>query len=94
MNALSRPTFIGLGAIAIWATLALFTAMTGTMPPFLTTAICFALGGLVIVSPAVFRRDWAKLKPTLPAFLLGLYGPFGDTVIYFAALKLAPPASV
>lgn len=92
MHSLSRPTIIGIGAIAIWATLALFTAMTGKMPPFLTTAICFALGGLVIVSPAVWRRDWLKLKPTLPAFLLGLYGPFGDTVIYFAALKLAPPA--
>ncbi len=92
MHALSRPTLIGIGAILIWATLALFTAMTGKMPPFLTTSICFALGGLVIISPAVWRRDWGKLKPTLPAFLLGLYGPFGDTVIYFAALKLAPPA--
>lgn len=92
MHSLSRPTLIGLGAIAIWGTLALFTAMTGAMPPFLTTAICFALGGLVIVSPAVIRGDWQKLRPTLPAFLLGLYGPFGDTVIYFAALKLAPPA--
>jgi drug/metabolite transporter (DMT)-like permease len=92
MFALSRPTLIGLGAVAIWATLALFTAMTGTMPPFLTTALCFALGGIVIVTPAVIRRDWAKLRPTLPAFLLGLYGPFGDTVIYFSALKLAPPA--
>lgn len=92
MHSLSRPTIIGLGAIGIWSTLALFTAMTGAMPPFLTTAICFALGGLVIVSPAIWRREWVKLVPTLPAFLLGLYGPFGDTVIYFAALKLAPPA--
>lgn len=92
MHTLSRPTIIGLGAIAIWSTLALFTAMTGTMPPLLTTAICFAFGGLVIISPAVWRRDWLRLKPTLPAFLLGLYGPFGDTVIYFAALKLSPPA--
>lgn len=92
MHALSRPTIIGLAAIAIWSTLALFTAMTGAIPPFLTTAICFALGGLVIISPAVWRREWVKLVPTLPAFLLGLYGPFGDTVIYFAALKLSPPA--
>jgi drug/metabolite transporter (DMT)-like permease len=92
MLTLSRPTLIGLGAVAIWSTLALFTAMTGSMPPFLTTAICFLLGGLVIITPAVWRREWVKLRPTMPAFLLGLYGPFGDTVIYFAALKLAPPA--
>ncbi|MBN8533740.1 MAG: DMT family transporter [Rhizobiales bacterium] len=92
MHALSRPTLIGLGAIGIWSTLALFTAMTGTMPPLLTTSICFAIGGCVIISPAIWRREWAKLQPSLPAFLLGLYGPFGDTVIYFAALKLAPPA--
>lgn len=92
MHALSRPTLIGLGAVGIWSTLALFTAMTGTMPPLLTTAICFAIGGMVIISPALWRREWNKLRPTFPAFLLGLYGPFGDTVIYFAALKLAPPA--
>ncbi|MGL5447302.1 MAG: DMT family transporter [Rhabdaerophilum sp.] len=92
MQSLSRPTIIGLGAIGIWATLALFTAMTGAMPPFLTTAICFAIGGCVIISPAIARREWHKLIPSLPAFLLGLYGPFGDTVIYFAALKLSPPA--
>jgi drug/metabolite transporter (DMT)-like permease len=92
MLTLSRPTLIGLGAVAIWSTLALFTAMTGAMPPFLTTAICFMLGGLVIITPAVWRREWVKLRPTFPAFVLGLYGPFGDTVIYFAALKLAPPA--
>lgn len=92
MHALSRPTIIGLGAIGIWATLALFTAMTGAMPPLLTTAICFAIGGCVIISPAIWRREWHKLRPSLAAFLLGLYGPFGDTVIYFAALKLSPPA--
>jgi DNA repair protein RecO (recombination protein O) len=86
MHALSRPTIIGIGAIAIWATLALFTAMTGKMPPFLTTAICFALGGLVIVSPAVWRRDWLKLKPTLPAFLLG-QGPSGPDD-WLAGLRL------
>jgi drug/metabolite transporter (DMT)-like permease len=92
MHTLSRPTIIGLGAIGIWSTLALFTAMTGAMPPLLTTSICFAIGGCVIISPAIWRREWVKLLPSPPAFLLGLYGPFGDTVIYFAALKLAPPA--
>lgn len=92
MHTFSRPTLIGLVAVAIWSTLAFFTAMTGTLPPLLTTSICFAIGGLVIISPAIARRDWAGLRPSLPSFLLGLYGPFGDTVIYFAALKLAPPA--
>lgn len=92
MQSLSRPTIIGLGAIAIWSTLALCTAMTGALPPLLTTAIAFAIGGSLILALAAFRGRLHLARPGLPAFLLGLYGPFGDTVIYFAALKLAPPA--
>ena len=92
MHALSPATLTGLGAVGIWSTLALCTAMTGNVPPFLTTAIAFAIGGTLILAVAAARGRLHLAWPSLPAFLLGLYGPFGDTVIYFAALKLAPPA--
>lgn len=91
-SGLSRPTLIGLGAIGFWSTLALFTAMTGKVPPFLTTALTFAIGGSVILLVAAMRGTLHRAKPTLASLALGIYGPFGDTALYFAALKLAPPA--
>lgn len=92
MHALSRPTMIGLGAIGFWSTLALFTAMTGKVPPFLTTALTFAIGGSVILLVAALRGTLHRARPTAASLALGIYGPFGDTALYFAALKLAPPA--
>ncbi|MCV6601144.1 MAG: EamA family transporter, partial [Cohaesibacter sp.] len=38
-------TAIGFTAILMWALLALFTAASGTMPPFQLTALTFAIGG-------------------------------------------------
>lgn len=92
MHALSPSTLIGLGAIGFWSTLAVFTAMTGKVPPFLTVALTFAVGGVVILATAALRGTLHKARPTFASLLLGIYGPFGDTALYFAALKLAPPA--
>ncbi|OYU49895.1 MAG: EamA family transporter [Rhizobiales bacterium PAR1] len=92
LTSLSSPTLVGLGAIGFWSTLAVFTAMTGKVPPFLTVAITFAMGGALILGIAAARGTLAQSRPTLASFCLGLYGMFGDTAIYFAALKLAPPA--
>ena len=92
MTSLSPPTLIGLGAIGLWSTLAVFTAMTGKVPPFLMVALTFAIGGSMILAVAAARGTLGRAKPTLASLLLGIYGPFGDTAIYFAALKLAPPA--
>lgn len=92
MTSLSPPTLIGLGAIGFWSTLAVFTAMTGKVPPFLTVAITFAMGGALILGIAAVRGTLSNARPTLASFLLGVYGLFGDSAVYFAALKLAPPA--
>lgn len=92
MTSLSPPTFVGLGAIGFWSTLAVFTAMTGKVPPFLTVAITFAMGGALILGIAAARGTLGNARPTLASFLLGVYGLFGDSAVYFAALKLAPPA--
>lgn len=92
MSALSPATLIGLGAIGFWSTLAVFTAMTGMVPPFLTVALTFAIGGAVILATAALRGTLYKARPTFASLLLGIYGPFGDTALYFAALKLSPPA--
>lgn len=88
----TRATFAGIAAIILWGALALFTAMTGKMPPFQMTAITFALGGTLGIVVACLRGRAHLLKPTPQSFLLGLYGFFAYHACYFAALKMADPA--
>jgi drug/metabolite transporter (DMT)-like permease len=38
------------------------------------------------------RRQLSRIRPTPASFALGLYGPFGDTALYYAAVKTAPAA--
>lgn len=85
-------TGLGAGAILLWATLASLTAATGPIPPFQTTAIVFAIGGTLVALAAVLRGRAHLLVPTSASFALGLAGLFGYHALYFAALKLAPPA--
>ena len=40
----TRATAIGTVAILLWASLALLTTYTGSVPPFETVAISFAVG--------------------------------------------------
>jgi drug/metabolite transporter (DMT)-like permease len=85
-------TALGVGAILLWATLASLTALKGPVPPFQTTAVVLAIGGLLIVAVAALRRRAALLRPTPASLALGIYGLFGYHALYFAALSLAPPA--
>lgn len=86
-------TLLGLGAAALWSLLALLTAATGPVPPFQLLAMTFALGGLVGVATWPFRPGAARaLRQPAPVWALGIGGLFGYHALYFAALKLAPPA--
>ena len=92
MTTLSLPTLAGLGAILLWGLLALLTASTAGVPPFLLTALTFAIGGglgLVVLSA---RGRLALLKQPPAAWALGVGGLFLYHAVYFAALKSAPPA--
>jgi drug/metabolite transporter (DMT)-like permease len=85
-------TLLGVGAILLWATLASLTALSGAIPPFETTAIAFLIGGVVVLLAAAARGRLALVKPTPASLALGVAGLFGYHALYFAALKLAPPA--
>lgn len=86
-------TALGFGAILLWSTLATLTALKGpAVPPFETTAITFAVGGLLLLAIAGLRGRWAALAPRPAAFALALYGLFAYHALYFAALRLAPAA--
>jgi drug/metabolite transporter (DMT)-like permease len=92
MKPLDPPTAIGFTAILMWATLALLTTWSGTIPPFQLTALCFTLAsgiGLLML-----RRQGGSLRQFqhLPLLIwaLGIYGLFGYHFFYFMALRQAP----
>jgi drug/metabolite transporter (DMT)-like permease len=84
---------MGMLAILLWSSLALLTAMTGAMPPFQVTAITFLIGGLCGAFSWPFRPGaWRALRQPLSVWMIGVGGLFGYHALYFAALKIAPPA--
>jgi drug/metabolite transporter (DMT)-like permease len=86
-------TRLGLGAIGLWSLLALLTAASGRMPAFQLAAVTFALGGLVGVAAWVVEPHRLKALHQPPlVWLVGVGGLFGYHALYFAALRLSPPA--
>lgn len=88
----SRATLIGLGAVALWALLAFFTAASGDVPPFQLTAICFFIATLIGLFSLIKQgKGFATLRQPWPVWLLGVGGLFGYHFFYFTALRNAPP---
>ncbi len=86
-------TATGLVAVLLWSLLALFTAASGKVPPFQLAAMTFLVGGLVGVAGLVARpQSRAALRQPAIVWALGIGGLFGYHALYFAALRLAPPA--
>lgn len=88
----SRASWAGFGAIALWAALAFLTAASGRVPPFQLAAMTFALGTCLGLAAMAIRGSWRALIQPWPVWALGVVGLFGYHALYFAALKLAPPA--
>ena len=92
---MSKPvlaTLIGFLAILMWALLALFTAASGTVPPFQLTAMTFLIGGSIGLISWIFRPGaYRVLIQPWPVWALGVIGLFGYHFFYYTALRLAPP---
>jgi len=87
-----RYTLIGLAAVVMWSTLALLTAGSGAVPPFLMNALCFGISGAVGLAILIARDgSLAVLRQPWPVWLVGIGGLFGYHFFYFTALKAAPP---
>lgn len=86
-----KATLIGFSAILMWSLLALFTAASGTMPPFQLSAICFAIGSLPGIVVLVLKPErLALLKQPAKVWVVGIAGLFGYHFLYFTALRNAP----
>jgi drug/metabolite transporter (DMT)-like permease len=89
----ATATLIGCIAILLWSLLALFTALSGKVPPFQLAALTFALGGALGAVSWAFRPGAARaLKQPAAVWLLGVGGLFGYHALYFTALRNAPQA--
>lgn len=94
MSARSRATWLGFGAVLMWALLALLSVGAGPVPPFQLSALCFAIGGLIGVGVAMRRPGGVARALGQPArvWALGVGGLFGYHALYFTAVQNAPPA--
>ena len=87
---MGRATLIGFTAVAMWALLALLTDASGSVPPFLLSAITFAIGTLVGFAARLFMPAPERVKIPPQVWVIGIAGLFGYHFFYFTALRSAP----
>ena len=87
-----RATLIGFTAVLSWALLALFTALSGDVPPFQLLAMTFSVATAIGIVGSLARGSspLAHLRQPAPVWLLGVGGLFGYHFFYFLALRNAP----
>jgi drug/metabolite transporter (DMT)-like permease len=87
---MARATLIGFSAIAMWALLALLTDASGHVPPFLLSAMTFAIGTLVGLVARLMSPPAQRARIPGQVWLIGIAGLFGYHFFYFTALRNAP----
>lgn len=80
---------LALGAVGLWASLAVLGVMLSHIPPFLLTGVALLVGSLIALPLSRFDlRQWRVPASTLA---VGIYGLFGFHFLLFIALRHAPP---
>ncbi|WP_426955890.1 aromatic amino acid exporter YddG [Muricoccus radiodurans] len=85
------PTLAGIGALVLWAFLALLARGAAGLPPLQVTAIAFAVGGALATLWLALRGQLGALRQPPIAWVHGVGGLFGYHALYFAAVAWAPP---
>jgi drug/metabolite transporter (DMT)-like permease len=80
----TAASFLALGAIALWSSLAVLSVRLAGLPPLFVIGAALAMGSLATLPQA---RTWRVPAGTLA---LGLYGLFGYHFLLFLALRRAP----
>lgn len=89
----NRATLIGFVAVVLWALLALFTVGSSPVPPLQLNAMCFSIGGALGLIWLALTGGATRLRNVpIGVYAFGTVGLFGYHALYFAALRLAPPA--
>ncbi|UUP17177.1 DMT family transporter [Nitratireductor thuwali] len=88
---MARATLVGFSAVVMWALLALFTAASGKVPPFLLSALAFTVATAIGIAMRLLTKSQAPAAPVPPmVWLVGIGGLFGYHFFYFTALRNAP----
>ncbi len=92
MQTEKKGNLLGITAILLWATLGLFTVLTGDIPPFELVSISFFVASFIgVIMLKVQRHSFSLLfKVPLGAWVIGIMGLFGYHFFYFFAVKNAP----
>jgi drug/metabolite transporter (DMT)-like permease len=88
---MSRATLCGLGALLLWAFLALLARGAAGLPPLQVTAMAFGTAGILASAWLAARGQLAALRQPPIAWIHGVGGLFGYHALYFAAVAWAPP---
>ena len=88
MTASRQATWLALGAIALWATLAPVGVRLSHLPPFLSAGCALLIGSLVAMPWSGFQ--WRLAIIPAPTLALGIYGLFGYHFLLFVAFRMAP----
>jgi drug/metabolite transporter (DMT)-like permease len=89
LEGVNTANLLALGAIALWASLAVLGVSLAHVPPFLLTGLGLLAGSVIALPLSRFDfRQW-RVPPTTLA--IGVYGLFGYHFLLFMALQNAPP---
>ena len=88
-----RATGFGFSAVLLWSLLALFTVGSAPVPPFLLSALSFAIAGTIGLLWLIATGGLPQIAQVpLYVYAFGTLGLFGYHALYFSALRLAPAA--
>lgn len=87
-------TLTGFGAVLLWALLAVLTVGSAPVPPLQLNALCFAIAGAIGLAWIAGTGGLSRLARVPPRiYVFGTAGLFGYHLLYFSALRAAPPAA-
>jgi len=85
----ATSTWLALGAIGLWSSLATLGVALSHVPPFLLTGLSLLIGSLIALPLSGFRL--ARWRVPWSTLAVGIYGLFCYHFLLFLALRLAPP---
>ncbi|WPB85210.1 aromatic amino acid exporter YddG [Sediminicoccus rosea] len=85
-----NATLAGIGALLLWAFLALLSKLAAGLPPLQLTAMSFFVAALTGLGVVAARGELGALRQGPLAWAHGVGGLFGYHALYFAALAYAP----
>jgi drug/metabolite transporter (DMT)-like permease len=93
MDTRTRATATGFCAVLLWSLLALFTVASAPVPPLQLNALTFGIGAAVGFVWVLATGGLPRLRAIpLRVQAFGTAGLLGYHLLYFSALRLAPPA--